>query len=83
MYQKSLRKLKALPIAAGVGALVVLGAGATIGAQSSGAEVFDDPRSASEPATTSTPQPTVKVALATPTLTATPCAKRETFPCLG
>lgn len=87
MYQKSVRslrsKLTALPVSAGVGALVVLGAGATIGAPSSDAVVVENVRSAPEPATTSMPQPTLKVALATPTISAAPCDKRETLPCLG
>jgi hypothetical protein len=83
MNWKTVRSLRTLPIAAGIGALVVLGAGASIGAQSSDAAVFDQAQSSAESTVPEKPEPTLNVAIATPTLTATPCAKRETLPCLG
>ena len=77
------RRLRALPIALGASALVVLGGAAAFDYPDSAVGARETGSSATAPAETPTPPQTLVVEVATPTVTARPCPKRATFPCLG
>lgn len=75
------RKLRALPLVLGASALVVLGGAAAFDYSAGGARETASPAMA--PDENPTPPQTLVVEVATPTVTARPCPKRATFPCLG
>ena len=77
------RSLRALPIVLGASALVVLGGAAAFDYSDSAVGARETASAATAPTETPTPPQTVVVAVATPTVTARPCPKRATFPCLG
>ena len=77
------RRLRALPAVLGGSALVVLGGAATFDYPDSAAGARETASAATAPTETPTPPQTLVVEVAKPTVTARPCPKRATFPCLG
>jgi Uma2 family endonuclease len=78
------RSLRALPIVLGASALVVLGGAAAFDYPDSAVGARETASAATAPtAETPTPPQTLVVEVAKPTVTARPCPKRATFPCLG
>jgi hypothetical protein len=77
------RSLRALPIALGASALVVLGGAAAFDYPDSAVGARETASAATAPTETPTPPQTLVVEVAKPTVTARPCPKRATFPCLG
>jgi hypothetical protein len=76
-----LHRLRALPLVLGVSALAVLGGTAAFDWTAVAAPATAS--SATAPNEDPTPPQTLVVEVATPTVTAHPCPKRATFPCLG
>ena len=76
------RRLRALPIVLGASALV-LGGAAAFDYPDSAVGARETASAATAPTETATPPQTLVVQVATPTVTARPCPKRATFPCLG
>ena len=77
------RSLRALPIVLGASALFVLGGAAAFDYSDSAVGARETASSATAPTETPTPPQTLAVEVAAPTVTASPCPKRATFPCLG
>jgi hypothetical protein len=77
------RSLRALPVVLGASALVVLGGVAAFDYSDSAVGARETASAATAPTETPTPPQTLVVEVAKPTVTARPCPKRATFPCLG
>ena len=77
------RRLRALPVVLGASALVVLGGAAAFDYSESAVGTRETASAGTAPTETATPQQVLVVEVATPTVTARPCPKRATFPCLG
>ncbi len=77
------KRLRALPVVLGASALVVLGGAAAFDYSDSAVGARDTASSPTAPNESATPPTTLVVQVASPTVTARPCPKRATFPCLG
>ena len=77
------RRRRALPVILGASALVVLGGAAAFDYSDSAGGARETASPATAPTENATPPQTLVVQVATPTVTASPCPKRATFPCLG
>ena len=77
------RRLRALPIVLGASAFIVLGGAAAFDYSDSAVGARETASPATAPTETATPPKTLVVQVAAPTVTASPCPKRATFPCLG
>ena len=77
------RRLRALPVVLGASALVVLGGAAAFDYSESAVGARETASAATAPTENATPPQTLVVQVASPTVTASPCPKRATFPCLG
>ena len=76
-------RLRALPVVLGASALVVLGGAAAFDYSDNAVGARETASAATAPTETPTPPQTLIVEAAKPTVTARPCPKRATFPCLG
>lgn len=76
-------RLRAVPLVLGASALVVLLGAAAFDYSDSAVGARETALAATAPSETATPPQTLVVEVATPTVTASPCPKRATFPCLG